>query len=47
MMDDTIKYKIIRDREHYVVYIDGKFFCTADKIKEAVREVESYLAERR
>lgn len=40
-------YDIVKDREHYVVYIEGKFFCTADKLSEAVEEVEDYLAERR
>ena len=43
----TSDYCIIHDREHYVVYIDGEFFCTADKLNEAAREAEEYLAERR
>ena len=47
MAQDIIDYDIVRDREHYVVYIDGVFFCTADKVNEAVKEVETYLAERR
>ena len=47
MANGVIEYDIIRDREHYVVYIQGKFFCTADKWMEAVEEAESYLAERR
>lgn len=42
-----MSYKIVRDREHLVVYIEGKFFCTEDNWEEAVREAESYLAERR
>ena len=33
--------EITRQKEHWVVYVDGKFFCTADKYTEAVREIES------
>ena len=47
MAQSIVDYDIVRDREHYVVYIDGVFFCTADKVSEAAEEVESYLAERR
>ena len=32
--------RIVRDRDHYVVYINGKFYCTADTYREAVQEVE-------
>ena len=31
---------IKRKGEHYVVYVNGEFFCTADTYKEAVKEVE-------
>lgn len=39
------KIDIVRDRDHYVVRIDGEFFCTADTHQEAVRELqeEGYL----
>ena len=47
MITRAIEYDIVQDREHYVVYIEGKFFCTADKLTEAVKEAETYLAERR
>lgn len=47
MITRTIDYYIIQDREHYVVYVEGKFICTADKLTEAVEEAETYLAERR
>ena len=40
-------FEIVHDHGHYTVYIEGKFFCTADKISEAVEEVETYLSERR
>lgn len=40
-------YDIIHENGHYVVYINGKFYCTADKLKEAAREADEYLAERR
>ena len=32
-------YEIIHDRDPYVVYCDGKFFCSADTFNEAVREI--------
>lgn len=32
-------YKIIEKHGHYEVYIDGKFFCSADTITEAIQEV--------
>ena len=41
------KYRIVHEDGHYVVYINGKFYCTADKLKEAVIEAEEYIAERR
>jgi hypothetical protein len=47
MVKGIVDYDIVRDHDHYVVYIDGKFFCTADRVKEAVEEVENYLSERR
>ena len=39
-------YKIKRNREHFEVYIDGKFYCTADNEKEAVSEIQNYAIER-
>lgn len=39
-------YKIKREREHFEVYINGKFYCSADNEREAVSEVESYVSER-
>lgn len=38
---------IVHDREHFVVYIEGKFYCTADSWKEADEEIRNYYAERR
>lgn len=35
-------YDIKRKREHFEVYINDKFYCSADNWKEAVREVETY-----
>jgi hypothetical protein len=40
-------YDIVADHGHYVVFIDGKFFCTVDNQMEAAKEVEDYYAERR
>ena len=36
-------YRIVPNRGHYEVYINGKFYCSADTRVEAVREVEKYL----
>ena len=33
-------YDIVSMNGHWVVYVEGKFFCTADSFMEAVREVE-------
>ena len=33
-------YKIIHVNDHYEVYIDEKFCCSADTIQEAVKEVD-------
>ena len=30
------------EREYFVVNIDGKFYCTADNVTEAVKEIEDY-----
>ena len=38
--------EIKRNREHFEVYIDGKFFCSADNEREAVSEIQNYLSER-
>ena len=37
-------YEIVHERDHYVVYCNGKFFCSADTHYEAAKEIE---AERR
>jgi hypothetical protein len=38
--------KIKRNREHFEVYINGKFFCSADDEKEAEIEIQNYASER-
>lgn len=42
-MNVQIKY----DRNHYTVYIDGVFFCTADSYHEASNEVNEELKRRK
>ena len=39
-------YKIKREREHFEVYINGKFYCSADNEREAASEIENYVSER-
>lgn len=38
-MERTID--IVKDRDHYVVHVDGEFFCTADTHQEAVHELQA------
>lgn len=38
--------KIKRNREHFEVYIDGKFYCSADDQREAEDEIQNYISER-
>ena len=35
-----MEIKIFPQYGHWVVHVDGKFFCTADTYTEAVREIE-------
>ena len=35
------KIDIVQDRDHYVVKVDGEFFCTADTHQEAVQELQA------
>ena len=41
-----VKYEIRPVRGHYEVYVNGKFFCTADTMMEAIKELqkEGYAA---
>ena len=41
-----MKYEIKREYEHFVVYINGNFYCTADTRDEAEREVDFYFDNR-
>lgn len=36
-------YKIRPKKGHFEVYINGKFYCSADNMREAIREVEKYV----
>ena len=38
-------YEIKRKRGHFVVYINERFYCSADSIREATKEVENYIKE--
>lgn len=44
---EYMDYKIVPDRQHLKVYIEGKFYCTVDNWKEADEEIQNYYAERR
>jgi hypothetical protein len=40
-----MSYRIIPTRGYYEVYINGRFYCSADNIAEAEKEIESYRME--
>ena len=37
-----MSYKIVNVNGHYEVYINGKFYCSADNTLEAAKEVAEY-----
>ena len=39
-------YQIIPKAEHYEVYIDGEFYCSADTYNEAAKEIEMVKEEK-
>lgn len=40
-----MSYRIVPTRGHYEIYINGKFYCSADNMMEAVKEIEEYRRE--
>lgn len=38
-----INYKIIPNNGHYEAWINGKFYCSADTMREAIKEVQDYF----
>lgn len=38
-------WKIVHAQDHYNVYINGMFFCSADTFSEAIGELETYEEE--
>lgn len=36
-------FKILHVNEHYEVYRNGNFFCSADTYSEAIREIDEEL----
>lgn len=43
MGSDIQEIRIIQTRGHWEVYINNKFFCTADSYPEAVDEIATYI----
>lgn len=41
MANDIHEIKIEQVMEHWQVYINGKFFCSADSYNEAIKEIRS------
>lgn len=38
-----MNYRIVPKHGHYEVYINGKFYCSADTMPEEAKEVEEYF----
>ena len=36
-----MSYDIVPAKGHYEVYINGKFYCSADNMQEAAKEIEN------
>ena len=36
-----MNYRIINNNGHFDVYIDGEFYCSADTMAEAMREIKN------
>lgn len=36
-----MSYRIINNNGHYEIYIDGKFYCSADTMAEVVYEIKN------
>ena len=43
MGSDIHEIQIMQTRGHWEVYINSKFFCTADSYIEAVNEITTYI----
>lgn len=39
-----MEIKIVHEHGHYVAYVNGKFYCTADTYAEAAKEVNKMEA---
>ena len=37
-----MSYQIIPKHGHFEVYVNGKFYCSADNFVEALQELEKY-----
>lgn len=38
-----MSYEIINKNGHYEVYIGGQFYCAADSMTEAAKELDAYI----
>lgn len=36
-----MNFSIVKNKEHYDVYINDRFYCSADTVNEAVKEIEN------
>lgn len=40
-------YEVKRVHEHFEIYINGEFYCTADNMAEVREEIENYESRNR
>lgn len=34
------KYEILREQDHYIVLLNGEFYCSADTVDEALQDIK-------
>lgn len=39
-----MKYRIVHERDHYVLYLNGAFFGSYDTVNEAIDDIECFMA---
>lgn len=47
MTNTYVETQIVRKHDHYEVYVDGVFVCSADTVVEEAKELDDYLLGRR
>lgn len=45
--ENVMKYEFVHKYDHYEVYVNGVFVCSADTAVEAAKELEEYMSRER